>query len=144
MLSGGRGAFKVSLVYIHYSYLSKLLRTNIFDIRWFGTQEKIYSVFVFGQVTRNEYIRYSYSVNLLVMNIFDICIRCKFHLRTYSYSVKNLIFLLHWNIFMNPTKQNTNSTSTAVGFGRKMNFETTLPTKTQQQQYLSSFSYDFV
>ena len=36
---------------------------------------RIYSIFVFGQVTKNEYIRYSYSARLLETNIFDIRIR---------------------------------------------------------------------
>ena len=84
--------------YIWYSYSAKLLRTNIFNIRIrSSTEEQIYSVFVFGQVSKYEYIQYSYSVSLLVMNIFDIRIRCKFHIwiYLYSYSVKNLIFVLH-------------------------------------------------
>ena len=67
----GGGLKKACILYIRYSYSSKLLGTKIFDIRiWSGTQEQIYSIFVFGQVGRNECIRYSYSVSLLVMNIF--------------------------------------------------------------------------
>ena len=49
------GAYRVCLVYIQYSYLSKLLRTNIF---------------VFSKPSGYEYIRYSYSVKISFTNIF--------------------------------------------------------------------------
>ena len=89
---------------IYSIFIFGLVSKNIyiFNIRiWSGTYEQIYSIFVFGQVLRNKYIRYSYSVSCLDMNIFDIRIRWKFHFRiySYSYSVKNLIFVLHWSIF---------------------------------------------
>ena len=54
----------------------------------------IYSVFVFGQVAKNEYIRYSYSVRLLETNIFDIRIRLAFWIWIYSIFVfgENIIY----------------------------------------------------
>ena len=76
----------------------------IFDIRIRPScLEQIYSIFVFGQVPRNKYIQYSYLVKLVETNIFDIRIQWKFHFRiySYSYSVKNLIFVLHWVFLMN-------------------------------------------
>ena len=57
------------------------------NIQIFGTEYQIFKyeylifwlrinlIFVFGQVTKNEYIRYSYFAGLLETNIFDICIR---------------------------------------------------------------------
>ena len=61
------------------------LVTNIFDIRIRPIRyERIYSIFVFGHLLRT--------------NIFGIRIRWNFPSRIYSYlySVKNLIFVLHW------------------------------------------------
>ena len=70
--------------YIWYSYSVRPLGTNLFDIRIrSGCKKRIYSIFVFGY---------------LDMNIFDIRIRGNFLLRIYLYSVKNLIFMLHWQM----------------------------------------------
>ena len=52
-------------------------------------------IFVFGKLARHEYIWYSYSIRCLDMNIFYIRIRWYFLSRIYSFSVKNLILVLH-------------------------------------------------
>ena len=69
----GGGSSKACILYIRYSYSSKLLGTNIFDIRIrSGTQEQIYSIFVFifGKLSGYEYIQYSYSVKFSFTNMF--------------------------------------------------------------------------
>ena len=44
----------------------------------------IYSIFIFGLVSKNEYIQYSYSFRYLGTNIFDIRIRSGCKKRIYS------------------------------------------------------------
>ena len=60
----------------------------------------IYSIFVFGQVSKIEYIRYSYLVRYIGTNLFDICIHqvARHEYTQYSYSVG----CLDMNIFDMP------------------------------------------
>ena len=69
-----RGFIK-SVHYIYSIFIFGLVSKNEYirypySIRYPGT-----NIFVFGQVVRNEYIRYSYLDSCLDMNIFDIRIR---------------------------------------------------------------------
>ena len=67
---------------------------------------RIYSIFVFGQVAKNEYIRYSYSVRLGGTNIFDIRIRSGCKERIYSIFVFSEIFLqIYFYLYSLTTRQ---------------------------------------
>ena len=67
---------------------------------------RIYSIFVFGQVAKNEYIRYSYSVRLGGTNIFDIRIRSGCEERIYSIFVFSEIFLqIYFYLYSLTTRQ---------------------------------------
>ena len=65
----GGGSSKACI--LRYSYSSKFLGTNIFDIcirsSW---QKRIYSIFVFGKLSGYEYIRYLYLMKIYFPNIF--------------------------------------------------------------------------
>ena len=64
---------------------SKFVFSKIFHMFLFiDGQQKSLGIFVFSQVSKNEYIRYSYSVMYLLTNIFDICIRSGCQTRIYS------------------------------------------------------------
>ena len=58
-----------------------------FTLWWNGVIKSLhcmYSIFIFGLVSKNEYIRYSYSFRYLGTNIFDIRIRSGCKKRIYS------------------------------------------------------------
>ena len=67
---------------------------------------RIYLIFVFGQVAKNEYIRYSYSVRLGGTNILDIRIRSGCEERIYSIFGFSEIFLqIYFYLYSLTTRQ---------------------------------------
>ena len=85
LFQGDYGTMDVFSVTRIYSNI-RIIATEyyIFEYEYSIFLFQIYSIFVFGQVAKNEYIRYSYSVRLGGTNIFYINIWSGCEERIYS------------------------------------------------------------